>query len=139
MVKKLRVNEAKEWTEQDRQEAIRNITSNPTYKKISNICDKYGYKMPKYLNIRDYGSFYSLSEEFFHPVDSDSFKEVVQVTNQEGALTYGEQFTVKAQTTAYGSLDYVDFLEFQRDLEDTANFMSELMEVDFNNLYHMEV
>ena len=94
---------------------------NPAYSKLNSECQSAGYRL-------DYAVW----------IKNRLFLSIIPVANYATELTLDrkEPNTVRAQTTAYGSLSLDKYKDFADQVSKTAHLLRVLEEFDFDKLPH---
>lgn len=106
------------------------MQSNPTYKKMADICKKYGYD----LRSAFIGSHNSVIIE----ITSDRSNRYLPDIYFDG-VSFGEvKNEFRVQTTSYGALDIEEHMQFVSAVTNAHNMVVELGKTDFDSLYRLE-
>lgn len=122
------VSKVNEDTEDPYEDFKNSMKSNPTYKKINDLCEKYAYKLYAAYNEK-YKIIPDTTTINIRPTDDLHFDIYYEKSRESGEF----EFTI--QTAALGSLNLEKYAEFIAACQDSYNLVSELKKIDLSTLY----
>lgn len=95
------------------------VESNPTYKKIKSLCEKYNYRMKDGY------------KEKWDENSKDEYLRLALIKNwqdefQPEIYVRGEEQKLEIQTTSYGALDINEYKEFLEKCEDAFELVEQI-------------
>jgi hypothetical protein len=108
-------------------ESVEEMENNETFKKVSAMCDKYGYSL--YTMVNRVWTRYNMPIIQINKKNDNRYAPLISYTSRHFD---GNDYHFEIQTTSYGSLDMDEYPKFLKATSDAYELVKELSQISID-------